>query len=529
MNIVLSKLLKMVSIRTRNKFVKLFDQDINQMQENVINKIISKQKNTNFASNHSFKKIKNLEDYQNHVPLRTYDEMVPYFNMILNGGTNVTTTGDLVYWIQTSGSTGKPKLIPYTAEYFKDTSALSRRLFLSSIADASKNSNPFSGNFLAITATPILGYRGDIPIGYISGAAVKQIGSSLGDFIVPDADVMNLKTWEERNIEIFKTCLPKNIVGYAGVTSYVTSLLKTLKDGLPPNIMRELDTVTRDKVRKARRYDSLDIREIWPNANLFISSGVKLGFYRDWLKDTLGDIHFREAYGASEFSSCAFQVGEQLGMLPNIDKMFFEFIPKKEFDKKGLESTTRLLLTEVKKNVDYVFAVTTAGGLYSYILGDVVSFTTTDPPRMNIVGRTKNEINLSAEKMLEEHIVQAIQYAQSKTKSLVNEFILTAKTSPLPQYVLGIEFAKPPKDMHVYSAYVEEGLKKVNPIYDEVREMGALKPLLLTVFKKGSFLEYSKRKVNEGRPLGQMKPPHITNDSVIMDELTSSIEIEIGT
>ena len=137
--------------------------------------------------------------------------------------------------------------------------------------------------------------------------------------------------------------------------------------------------------------------------------------------------------------TAAMQIGDERGMVPTVDMVFFEFIPKRVYDEEGLRSKERLLLSEIRKNEEYVIAMTTTGGIYSYILGDVVCFYSVDPPRFGVVGRTKREINLSAEKMQEQHIVFAMEYAQQKSKALVNEFLLTAKSNPSPRYIVGVE------------------------------------------------------------------------------------------
>jgi hypothetical protein len=503
------------------------EKDIESVQETTLKDILKRHQNTTFGKRHNFKHIRNTIEYQRNVPLREYAQFEPFIERVKNGDSNVLSTGTLEHWIQTSGSTGNPKLVPYTTEYFKDVSFLTKRYFLSALAEASTMENPFNGKFLAIMAFPVLRYENQVPVGYISGAAAVKVQKTMGSFVIPGPEIMNLPTWDDRNREMFKACLPENITGFAGVTSYVTAFLKTMKEGIPDDVYRSLDGRTQERVRRATRSGEVDLQELWPEANLFISSGVNLGFYVDWLRDVLGDIVYREVYASSEMMTAAVQVGEERGMFPSIDMMFFEFIPKFEYDKHKLNADVRLLLPEVKKNTDYVIAMTTKGGLYSYVLGDVIRFSSTDPPRFHVAGRTKREINLSAEKMQEHHIIHAIQYAQKKTKALVNEFIMTAKTKPSPRYVIGVEFSKIPTDLHHFSGLLEEGLQRINPVYEEVRSMGALEPPIVMVFEKGSFLEYSKKCVNEGRPLGQMKPPHITMDNLILDNMSIARELEI--
>ncbi len=527
MNRLLTPILKFVTNRAKHGFLRLLEKDLESVQESTLQRILKRQRNTLFGIQHDFRHIRNSTEYQRKVPLCEYDQLEPYIAQVKAGGESVLSVGQLEHWIQTSGSTGAPKLVPYTDQYFRDVSFLSKRYFLSVLGETMPYGNPFDGKFLAIMASPVLRYENEIPVGYISGATAVRVGKSMGGFIIPNADIMNLPTWEERNHEIYKTCLPQNIVGFGGVTSYVTAFLKALREGVPADVLRELDTPTQHRVNRAIRSGELDLQELWPHAHLFVSSGVNLGFYKDWLIDTLGDILYREVYGSSECMTAAAQFGDEPGMIPSVDMLFFEFIPKYEYDKHKLRSEVRLLLPEVKKNTDYVIAMTTTGGMYAYILGDVVRFSSLDPPRLHVTGRTKREINLSAEKMQEHHIVAAIQYAQSKTKALVNEFIMTAKTKPAPRYVIGVEFTRIPTDLHQFSGYVEEGLHKINPVYAEVRSMGALEPPIVLVFEKGSFLAYTRECVNQGRPLGQMKPPHITLDASILDSIGIAQELEI--
>ena len=218
--------------------------------------------------------------------------------------------------------------------------------------------------------------------------------------------------------------------------------------------------------------------DIWPNSQVFFSSGVQLDLYYNWLIELLGPIDFRELYACTECMSLGFQLDSERGMWPNLDLIFFEFIPMKDY-RKDVKTARRLAINEVQVGSDYVIALTTIGGLYSYILGDVVRFTSLAPLRLAITGRTHKEISLSGEKVTENHIISALRYASRETGAVISDFTATGRIDRAPRHEVGIEFAIPPTSLDKFASFLDLALCKENNAYSEIRQIGSIDPVLV--------------------------------------------------
>src|SRR3712207_7345175 len=70
--------------------------------------------------------------------------------------------------------------------------------------------------------------------------------------------------------------------------------------------------------------------------------------------------------------------------------VFYEFIPLEEV---GKENPRAYCLEEVELNKNYAMVISTSCGLWRYMIGDTVKFTSKNPYKFVITGRTKHFIN----------------------------------------------------------------------------------------------------------------------------------------
>ncbi|MHA1860963.1 MAG: GH3 family domain-containing protein, partial [Candidatus Ranarchaeia archaeon] len=462
------------------------------------------------------------------------------------------------YWLQTSGSTGEPKQIPYNKIMLKQGHTAAVRALLSYLGESKHSLNLLRGQLLGIVASHHIADINGVPVGYVSGLISLRTQSMVPNFVIPGREILNIPNWEDRHHAIIDNALQSDVRGFAGVTPFVINTLQMITTKLPDELVGLLADNEQVALRPVPKIQSngstavepflgyhddspneqslritemgcedqgyiLDkmmcrLDDIWPNTQVFFSSGVQLNLYRDWLLELLGPIDFRDLYACTECMGIGFQVGEDPGLWPNLDIVFFEFIPKHEYDH-DQKTARRLLISEVKPHQEYVIALTTIGGLYSYILGDVVKFISVSPPRLVISGRTHKEISLSGEKVTEHQIIEAIRFATQNTGAVISDFTAAGRIARAPRHEIGIEFAIPPTSLEKFASFLDLGLCKMNNAYSEVRQIGSIDPIMVYEIKPGAFLEYSKQQTEQGAPIGQAKIPHIAKDTSIIDAM----------
>lgn len=84
-------------------------------QEHNLKKLMRTNKNTEYGKKCNFKDVKSVKDYQDIVPLSTYDDYADYIDRMVQGEKNLITTWHIGRYAESSGSVGKPKYIPQSA------------------------------------------------------------------------------------------------------------------------------------------------------------------------------------------------------------------------------------------------------------------------------------------------------------------------------------------------------------------------------------------------------------------------------
>jgi len=265
------------------------------------------------------------------------------------------------------------------------------------------------------------------------------------------------------------------------------------------------------------------VGEVFPNFNLFVYGGVNYEPYRNKFEDLIGrKVDSIELYPASE-GFIAFQDSQvEEGMLLMINNgIFYEFIPADEFFN---ENPTRISLKDVKLDVNYVVILNTNAGLWGYNIGDTVKFVSLNPPRIVVSGRIKHFISAFGEHVIGKEVEDAINSQTIGTDITVNEFTVAPQILPvsgLPYHEWFIEFENKPDNLDEFAKKVDESLQEKNSYYYDLIVGKVLRPLKITLIKKGGFNNYMK---SVGKLGGQNKVPRLANDRKIADELIKFIE-----
>jgi len=196
--------------------------------------------------------------------------------------------------------------------------------------------------------------------------------------------------------------------------------------------------------------------------------------------------------------------------------IFYEFIPADEFFN---ENPTRLTVANVEIGVNYVMIISTNAGLWAYNIGDTVEFTSLKPHRIIVTGRIKHFISAFGEHVIAKEVEQALKEAIEENNIMVNEFTVAPLSNPekgLPYHEWFIEFENPPNKIVDLAIEIDNSMQRQNSYYFDLIKGKILKPLVVTVVKKGGFQSYMK---SVGKLGGQNKVPRLSNDRKIVDTL----------
>jgi hypothetical protein len=259
--------------------------------------------------------------------------------------------------------------------------------------------------------------------------------------------------------------------------------------------------------------------DIWPNLELYIHGGVSFTPYREQFKKIIGKpVHYLEMYNASEGFFAAQENPNEDGMLLFVDHgIFMEFMPLEEYGKENPETVG---LREVDTGKNYALVISTNGGLWRYLLGDTVQFTSIRPYKVKVSGRLKHYINAFGEEVIIDNTDQAISLASRKTGAVVNDYTAAPiyfadKSNGAHEWL--IEFEKEPESLSEFALELDAALKSLNSDYEAKRYKNiALSAPVVKQISKGLFNTWLKTK---GKLGGQHKVPRLSNDRKYIEEI----------
>lgn len=472
-------------------------------QNKILNYLIRKGRRTAFGREHDFAHINSYNDYCQQVPLRRYEDIQPYIERLLHGENHVLWPEIIKYFSKSSGTTSsKSKYIPVSKSALNDCHYRGGRSLLACYFAQNLNSNLLRGQNFALG-----GSRQKDKIGegkYIADVSVilmKKLPWWAQLRRSPRFSIASMSEWEEKLLRITEVIAFQNIVSLAGVPSWNLALAKKVLD------------LTGKK----------NLHEVWPKLELFMHGGTSMAPYKEQFRSLVGpdDIHYLEVYNASE-GYFAFQDKlERQDMLLFVDGgIFYEFVPLEELNKPQPHALT---LNEVELNKNYALVISTNAGLWRYVIGDTVKFTSLKPYRIIITGRTKSFINACGEELVVENADEAVKEACRQSGAIVREFTAaplfgTGKEAVACHQWL-LEFERAPSDLNAFGLYLDAELRRRNSDYEAKRHKDLnLGGPRLVVARDNLFYDWLKQSKRLG---GQSKIPRLANDRKIIDELLS--------
>jgi len=470
-------------------------------QREVLQHLITSAQYTEFGRKYNFEKLFSISEYKKNVPIHEYDDIKPYILRMMNGEENILWNTPVNWFAKSSGTTSdKSKFIPISDESLTDMHFKASKDVLTNYYNNFPESDLLTGKSLVVGGShQVHQVNDDIHYGDLS-AVLMQNTPFWGHWIrTPELSVALLDEWENKIEKLAQNTINENVTSLAGVPTWTIVLIKRILE------------------LSGKKY----LKEVWPNLELYIHGGVSFVPYREQLERLIGkQINYLEIYNASEGFIAGQDKPNEEGMLLFTDHgIFYEFMPVEEY---GKEEPQTIGLKDVVLNKNYALVISTNGGLWRYLIGDTIQFTSLLPYKIKVTGRLKHYINAFGEEIIVDNSDNAISIASEKTGAVVTDYTaapiyFSDESNGAHEWI--IEFDKEPDDLNKLTFELDNALKSVNSDYEAKRHKNiALRMPIVNSVKKGTFNEWLRSK---GKLGGQNKVPRLSNERTLAEEIKS--------
>lgn len=486
-------------LKKRKHQVELFLKYPIDVQNELLLKLVSAAKNTEFGKQQNFASIKNYSDFANNIPIQRYESIEPLIERCRKGEQNLFWPTPIRWFAKSSGTTNaKSKFIPVSDEALEYCHMKAGKDMLCLYINNNEDTKLFTGKGLRLGGSSEVYKDNNTYFGDLSAIIIENMPFWADFSSAPSQEVALMSEWESKMEAIIDETINEDITSLAGVPSWMLVLLNRILE----------------------RTGKQNILEVWPNLEVYFHGGVNFNPYREQYKKLIPkkDFKYYETYNASEGFFAIQDRNNSKELLLMLDYgIFYEFIPMDSY--KG-ENSKAIPLSEVKKDIDYGLVISTNGGLWRYLIGDTVRFTSLNPYRIKITGRTKHYINVFGEELNIENVEDALKLSCKKTDALIIDYtvgpiFMKEKQNGGHEWI--IEFKKEPQNMNYFTEILDNALKSINSDYEAKRynNMTLAMPKV-HVAKKGLFYSWLK---NKGKLGGQHKVPRLSNSRNFVEEL----------
>lgn len=492
-------------MRSRQKRINKFMNNPIDSQEKTLKHLVKSAAKTEFGIQHYFHNIKTYTDFKKNIPVKTYEDLFPWIDRNLIGEQNLLWPTKINWFAKSSGTTNdKSKYIPVSREALFHCHYRAGKDILSFYCNEFPNAKIFTGRSLTLGGSHEINPldKGSY-IGDLSAILIDNLPYWVRRMRSPKKEIAFLGKWEEKIDKMAEETIHQNITSISGVPSWTMVFFNKVLE----------------------KSGKKNIEEVWPNLEMYMHGGIKLQPFQVQMNAFFPSKKLKciEIYNASEgFFGIQPQsdIHEFLLMLDY--GIFYEFIPSEEFDAKEPKTIS---LAEVELNKTYAVVISTNAGLWRYQLGDTIKFTSTNPYRFVIEGRTKQFINVFGEELMVSNADKAIEIAAQKCNLNVTEYTVApvffdGKKSGAHEWI--IEFETIPTDLTKFNYCLDNALKSLNSDYETKRYQNLIlrEPQIIAI-KKGTFYEWLKSKNKLG---GQNKIPRLSNDRIWFEQIKAFVE-----
>lgn len=473
-----------------------------EVQEDWRTRLIQSAKNTEWGKRYDFASISSLSDFTERLPVSNYERLKPDIERVMKGEQNIFWNSEIKWFAKSSGTTSeKSKFIPVSAESMEECHYKGGKDLISFYCNNHPQTQIFTGKGLILGGShQINTFSNESFYGDISAVLMQNLPFWIQMLRTPDLSIALMDNWEEKIDAMAMATMNENVTNISGVPTWTLVLARRMLEITGKN----------------------SLLEVWPNLELFIHGAVSFEPYREQFMKLLPseNMNYLETYNASEGF---FGIQDRLkaeDMLLMLDYgIFYEFMPMSEY---GKENPKTLSLEQVELNKNYALVISTNAGLWRYLIGDTVKFTSLNPFRIKISGRTKLFINAFGEEVVIENSDHAIRIACERTGASIKDYTVapvyfSENSNGAHQWL--IEFEKSPESLERFTEALDSALKSLNSDYEAKRFKDmALKMPIVNILPENTFYNWLKSK---GKLGGQHKVPRLNNDRKYVDEILS--------
>ncbi len=486
-------------LKKRIHQIELFIKYPHEVQNELLLNLVQRAKYTEIGKKYDFSSVLTYEQFAQRVPVAAYEDVEPLIERSRKGETNIYWPEPIKYFAKSSGTTNaKSKFIPVSTDALENCHYKAGKDMLCLYLNNNEDSQLFTGKSLRLGGSKQLYEDNNTVFGDLSAILIDNLPlwAELGS--TPSNKISLMSEWTEKMKAIVKETKNENVTSLLGVPSWLLVLLN--------NVLQDTD--------------KSNLLELWPNAEVYFHGGISFEPYRDQYKKLFPKESFRfyENYNASEGFFAIQDRNNADDMLLMLDYgIFYEFIPMDTF---GTSNQKTVSLAGVELNKSYAVVITTNSGLWRYLIGDTVRFTSLSPYRIKITGRTKHYINVFGEELMIENTDTAL----AKTAKEFNVDIVEYTVAPVfmkdkekGAHEWMIEFKQNPSDLKAFTKRLDENIQSINSDYEAKRYNSmTLNELVLNIAQPDLFHLWLSKKDKLG---GQNKIPRLSNDRSYLEQL----------
>ncbi|MDP2686485.1 MAG: GH3 auxin-responsive promoter family protein [Aequorivita sp.] len=470
-----------------------------EVQEELLFNLLQKAKNTEIGRQYDFGTIRTYRDFTERIPITTYEENEARIERARKGEGNIFWPTPIKWFAKSSGTTNaKSKFIPVSLDSLEDCHYAASKDLLCMYLNNNPQAQLFVGKSLRLGGSKQLYQENGTFFGDLSAILIDNMPFWAEYSSTPSNEISLMADWETKMQAIVNETIKENVTSLAGVPSWMLVLLN--------NVM--------ETTGKGNLF------EVWPNLEVYFHGGVNFDPYIDQYNKLLpkNDFRYYEIYNASEGFFAIQDRNENKELLLMLDYgIFYEFIP---MDGYGTSEEKIIPLSEVEEGKNYAVVITTNAGLWRYKIGDTVRFTSTDPFRIKVTGRTKHHINVFGEELIIENAETALRKVSQLTNAEIVDYtaapiFMNGKEKGAHEWI--IEFKSPPDDLNSFTQLLDAALQEVNSDYEAKRFNNTTLNLpKIHNARERLFYDWLKEKNKLG---GQHKVPRLSNTRDYLEEL----------
>ncbi|TRZ44433.1 GH3 auxin-responsive promoter family protein [Robertkochia solimangrovi] len=486
-------------LKKRFHQMELFMKYPEEVQMEVLNQLLTVSQDTELGRQFDFKTLNRYESFSERLPISRYEDIEPMIERCRRGENNIFWPTPIRWFAKSSGTTNaKSKFIPVSTESLEDCHFKAGKDMLSLYFNNNEDSKLFNGKSLRLGGSKELYQDNQTFFGDLSAIIIDNLPFWAEMSSTPSNKVSLMSEWETKLEAIVQETIREDVTSLAGVPSWMLVLLNKVLEVTGKN----------------------NLFDIWENLEVYFHGGVSFNPYREQYEKLLPRKNFKyyEIYNASEGFFAIQDRNNSDELLLMLDYgIFYEFIPMSTYN----TPQQRIIpLWEVEQGKNYAMLITTNAGLWRYLIGDTVRFTSVNPYRIKVTGRTKHHINVFGEELIIENAEEALKHACSETCAEIIDYtaapvFMRGKEKGAHEWL--IEFRKMPDSIDHFARALDESLKSLNSDYEAKRYLNmTLNHPVLNVARKNLFYDWLKLNDKLG---GQHKVPRLSNNRIYLEEL----------